>query len=260
MADDDRIVVTISAEQCQAMVEIIWKNPLDLLLSESCRKYLAADRWHKSDQHIEVHGQTDKGVMPGTVAHNRRETEQRLFSSSRRTLRLINPLSALEPIYSNAPKLKVLSVGPRTEMEIFHLMAVGFQLKNIAALDLLSSSPLIDVGDMHHMPYDDQSFQVVISSWVIAYSSNPQRAVEEMVRVCADGGIIAIGQTYEPSLGTGVVASTPGATTITGSNYKSVEELKALVGHKLDYVYFQQGIDREDRPGPVMLIARIRRR
>jgi len=79
--------------------------------------------------------------MSGTITHNRKELEKDDFGSSRRTIRLLNPLSSLEPVYSFAAQLSVLSIGPRTEMEIFHLMGIGFSFKNIRAVDLISSSP-----------------------------------------------------------------------------------------------------------------------
>ncbi|TAL00181.1 MAG: SAM-dependent methyltransferase [Rhodospirillaceae bacterium] len=250
----------ISGEQFKTMIEIISRNPVELLHSEECRKYLATDRWEKGAHHMDVHGKTDAGVMPGTVAHNRRELEQGLFGSSKRTGRLINPLRSLEPVYSRAAKLKVLSIGPRTEMEVFNLLAAGFQIQNIVAIDLISSSPLIDTGDMHQMPYADRTFDVVISSWVLSYSSEPQRAVDEMIRVCADGGMVALGITYEPALGTGVVVDAETATAITGSNYASAAQLKELIGARLDRTYFEQDPDAPDRTGAVMLIARIKHR
>ena len=43
----------------------------------------------------------------------------------------------------NFKNLKVLSVGPRSEGEIFNLFANGFEFKNIVGIDLFSYSPLI---------------------------------------------------------------------------------------------------------------------
>jgi len=251
--------LTITGEQMKALVQLVITNPVDMLLSERCRRYLAQDRWEKSEKNeVDVHADTSQGVMPGAIAHNRRETEQRLFASTKRQRRLLNPLSGLEPVYSQAHALKVLTIGPRTEMEIFALMAIGFQLKNIVGLDLVSSSPYIDTGDMHKMPYADRAFDVVISSWVIAYSREPQQVMDEMMRVCVDGGLIAVGTTYEPGLRSGLVGDDPNATAITGTNYKTVEELKALMRGKVDRVYYQQDIEVPNKPGPVMMIAKIK--
>ena len=240
------------------MLGILAKRPADILLSGECRRYLALSRWRNGDRYLRIHEDLDAGVMPGAVEHNRKELEKDDFGSYTRTVRLINPLTSLDPIYGHAPKMKVLSIGPRTEMEILHLVAVGFHPANISALDLISASPLIDTGDMHNLPYGDCSFNVVISSWVLGYSSDPQRAIDEMVRVCAHKGIIAIGLTFEPGYGRGVVADNPADDEIVGSMYGSVEEIKTLVGDKLDLIYFQQQPESDDQKGPVMLIARIK--
>lgn len=238
----------ITSDQLREMVNIVARSPADLLLSEGCRRYLALDRWQK-DRHLRIHSETDDGVMPGTVEHNRKELEKNSFGSARRTLRLINPLTSLEPVYSYASQLQVLSIGPRTEMELFHLMGVGFSLKNIRAVDLISSSPFIDTGDMHKLPYPDGSFHVAISSWVLGYSSDPQRAIDEMLRVTVEGGLIAIGLTYDP-------ASDGAQSDIVGCNYGTADQLKGLIGAKLAQVHFEQN-PAPGKNGAVMLIARI---
>jgi len=241
--------LTITSEQVQVMLGIVAKAPLDLLLSEGCRRYLALDRWQK-DRHLRVHSETGEGVMPGTVEHNRKELERDSFGSARRTLRLINPLTALEPVYSFASQLRVLSIGPRTEMELFHLLGAGFSFKNISAVDLISSSPFIDTGDMHKLPYPNGSFHVAISSWVLGYSSDPQRAIDEMLRVTVHDGLIAIGLTYDP-------ASDDAQSDIVGCNYGTADQIKALIGAKLAYVHFEQN-PPPGQKGAVMLIARIK--
>lgn len=42
------------------------------------------------------------------------------------------------------------------------------------------------------MPYEDNTFDVVICGWTISYSQNPKKAASEMVRVAKNGGIIGI--------------------------------------------------------------------
>lgn len=249
MDEDKSKKFVVSSEQLKTMLGLVQKNPRDLLLSEECRRFLALDRW-KKDQHLRIHAEAETGeaVMPGTVEHNRKELEVHGFGSVRRTLRLINPLTSLEPVYSFASKLRVLSIGPRTEMELLHLIGVGFQPQNIFALDLISSSPMIDTGDMHKLPYPDQHFDVVISSWVLGYSSDPKLATDEMVRVTHHGGLLAVGMTYDP-------ATEQNKTAITGCNYATADALKELIGPKLDRVHFEE--DPRGNKGGVMLVARI---
>ena len=250
--------LSISQKQLNEMLGILVKNPSDILLSGLCRRYLALDRWKNGGRYLKIHEDLNQGVMPGSIEHNRRELEKDDFGSFTRTLRLINPMMSLGQVYGHAHRLRVLSIGPRTEMEILHLIGAGFNPNNISAVDLISSSPLVDVGDMHKLPYKDKSFDIVISSWVLGYSRDPQLAVDEMVRVCTDRGLVSIGLTYEPGYGRGVVANNPTEDEIVGSMYGSVEELKKLIGEKFDYVYFQQEPESDEQSGPVMLIARIR--
>ncbi len=71
------------------------------------------------------------------------------------------------------------------------MMGLGFH--NIRALDLISYSPWVDIGDMHAMPYQDNAFAAVIMGWCLAYSTEQRKAALEAVRVVRDGGLIAVG-------------------------------------------------------------------
>lgn len=246
----------ITQAQLAGMVEVVSRNPIQLLQIEGCRRALAVSRWEKHSR-IEVHQAPNDGVISGTVSHNRRETEQGIFGSQKRTRRLINALSSIDPVYGEAPRLKVLDIGPRTEMEIFNLIAAGFDLSNITAIDLISSSPLIQMGDMHKLELPDASMDVVISSWVIGYSSVPQIAIDEMVRVCKPGGLIAIGATYEAYLPVGIVPpGAEGATDITGCNFSKAEHFAQMIGGRLGAIQFQHDPD-DGKRGAVMLIGRL---
>ena len=56
----------------------------------------------------------------------------------------------------------------------------------------MSYSDFIDVGDMHAMPYEDNSFDIVMLGWVLGYSSDPRTVASEAMRVCRPGGYIAV--------------------------------------------------------------------
>jgi SAM-dependent methyltransferase len=112
-----------------------------------------------------------------------------------RTLKLIRPVSVIEGLGPTASQ-KVLSIGPRSEAEIFRIWAHGYRLCNIRGLDLISYSPWIDLGDMHAMPYAESSFDVVLCGWVLAYSDKKKDAVKEILRVLRPGGVAAIGVEY----------------------------------------------------------------
>ena len=48
------------------------------------------------------------------------------------------------------------------------------------------------VGDACCLPFDDNSFEVVISSECIEHTLTPQKAIEEMCRVCRPGGTVCV--------------------------------------------------------------------
>jgi len=50
-----------------------------------------------------------------------------------------------------------------------------------------------DVGDVEDMPYPDAAFDVVISLIGAMFAPRPERATEEMLRVCRPGGRIIMG-------------------------------------------------------------------
>jgi len=93
----------------------------------------------------------------------------------------------------------VLCIGPRTEDEFFSFLGEDFRPENLTGLDLMSYSEFVDVGDMHHMPYDDDSFDIVFLGWVLTYSKDMQRVADECIRVAKPGGYVAIGVESEPA-------------------------------------------------------------
>jgi Methyltransferase domain len=122
-----------------------------------------------------------------TVNHNLKGIVP--LMNSRRSSILVRPLSVIESVNQES---RVLCIGPRTEGELLLLTAYGFQPRNIRGLDLISYSPWIDIGDMHATTYTDSSWDIVISSMVLTYSTTPQKAASEMLRITKSGGIIAI--------------------------------------------------------------------
>lgn len=132
-------------------------------------------------------------VSRNTILHNMRGGGE---LSAPRSHLLIRPLITIDKVRRESTKLKVLSIGPRSEGEIYNLAAYGFSLKNIKGLDLFSYSSYIDVGDMHSLPYPNDSFDVVIFGWVLGYSDSKQICADEIKRVCKSGGVIAVGNGY----------------------------------------------------------------
>ncbi len=171
-----------------------------------------------------------------------------------RSNQLLRPLSVIDTVYNKLEDLDVLSIGPRTEGEILNLVGFGFSRKKIKALDLFSYSPWIEVGDMHSMPYVNNSFDVIISGWVIAYSDNKKKAAQEMIRVARPGAIIAIGVAYYPP-GTKRIGAS-GKLHISPEKFiESVQDIIGLFGESVGTVYFQQDVINRNKPYAQNLIA-----
>jgi SAM-dependent methyltransferase len=114
--------------------------------------------------------------------------------TSDRPLRLIRPLSVLDALDKRSAR--VLSVGCRFETELLYLLGYGF--RRVRGLDLVAYSPWVDVGNMHGMPYEDDSWDAVILGWVLSYSETPEQAAREIVRVTRNGGVVAVAVAQYP--------------------------------------------------------------
>ena len=111
------------------------------------------------------------------------------YTPNSRAQRLLSLLASVP----GAIEGSLLIIGPRFENEIFLARAYGWQSARVQALDLLTYSPLITTGDMHAMPFADASFDSISCGWTLSYSRNPSRAAEEITRVLAPGGLLALG-------------------------------------------------------------------
>lgn len=223
-----------------ALVRFVWFARI----RRNLRTFYSTD--HESREIAAAPGET-------TLEHNLRSyVGAGLFSrqtinalSVRRSDRLIFPIVAAVP---ERRDMRVLTIGPRTEGEILNLMAHGFRRENISALDLQSYSPWVTLGDMHDIPFPDDSFECVITGWALPYSNSKQKAVDEMVRVLKDGGLLMMAATYRPD--------TPA---FTEKPIESSQDLRDFLGNRLRHVFFDCDAKKIDPQavGAVMLLAMI---
>lgn len=126
-------------------------------------------------------------IKDNVIPHN---FEQVWEVARGRTERLMNVLRSIRSV--DLAKSKVLVIGPRNEAELLMLSRYGVRIKNTTAIDLFSYSPLIEVMDMHNLEYQDSSFDIVYSSFVITYSDRIPLACSEALRVAKDGALIVV--------------------------------------------------------------------
>tara|TARA_A100001015_G_scaffold320665_1_gene447897 strand:- start:1772 stop:2542 length:771 start_codon:yes stop_codon:yes gene_type:complete len=167
---------------------------------------------------------------------------------------LINPIRSIHRVNKNFPKLKILSIGPRTEGEILNLLSHGFKKENIKALDLISYSPWIDVGDMHNMPFEDNSFDIVICGWVIAYSNEKLKAASEITRVLKNNGIASIGVSYSPRTNE-EIEKERGYLIASPDRITSTSQLLNLFDLNLKTVFFSNDVEEDQVNNHVQIVS-----
>jgi SAM-dependent methyltransferase len=163
----------------------------ELLLIKPVRKVVGKLRFYYYAKLLrKVKTLESKDAIDHTIKHNLNALG--LFGLTRMN-KLIKPVSVMESVSKDS---QMLVIGPRNEEDILNLIGNGFNKKKIIGLDLMSYSPYIEVGDMHHMRFDDSFFDVIICGWTLSYSNQPQKFAEELLRTVKNGGVIAIGVEY----------------------------------------------------------------
>jgi hypothetical protein len=237
----------ITGEDFNDIIEHFKKRPQDLFLVDHARYRVAHRRYLEAKDKLKITDDKDS-LWEDAIAHNVGGLTS--FGAVSRTNRLIRPLYAIDRVFFGAHKMKVLSVGPRTEMELLSLVGQGFLPENIKGLDLFSYSPWVDVGNMHNMPYPDNSYDVVIAGWVLTYSSDPHQACREFLRVANNKGIIAIGATVLNEAGR-AAESQLGRTAL---HYPSADELLNVFGKAVRNVYVRHQSEPGDNEGRTIVI------
>lgn len=204
-------------------------------------------------------------ILKPTIEHNLKSLKQR----NSRMNGLIKPLKAIELLNDES---KILVIGPRNENDLFLLSMDGF--KNVIGIDLISYSPLIQLGDMHELTayFETSFFDVVLCGWTLSYSTNPEKVISEIVSVVKPNGIIGIGVEYaidDPSLDfewkklDGYVLTERDKLR---DRINSVTQLKNLIGENLGDIYFQHDAPLKnahlphlmvDKPSSVCLICSV---
>ena len=107
--------------------------------------------------------------------------------------RSIIPISLASSLFWPEPfNKKLLILGPRYESDYYMARGYGFARENITLVDHFSYSKKILVGDAHEINFPQDSFDVVIASWILVYSTNQARILSEMRRVLKPETGIAI--------------------------------------------------------------------
>ena len=105
-----------------------------------------------------------------------------------RTKHLVGLMDKFLPTHRDS--YTVLCVGCRNENELEYIEDVC-RVKT-QGLDLFSVHPKITTGDMHKMPYADNTFDALYSCHSLEHAYDLQRAVREFIRVTKAAGLLVI--------------------------------------------------------------------
>jgi SAM-dependent methyltransferase len=81
--------------------------------------------------------------------------------------------------------------GVREYVGIDHSTASLAVARELATEIGLANATLVE-GDLFKIPYDSDSFDIVISQGVLHHTSEPYRGFQELVRICKPGGFVNI--------------------------------------------------------------------
>ena len=246
--------------------QYVSKNPISLLRIPEIRDLYAHSRLNSIRQEdgglpLEVFsGGETPDIIENTIKHN--VTSLNPSIARQRPIGLLGPLLGMDQVMSSIPTTRILIIGPRTEAEILWYISEGFNPANITALDLHSYSDYITCGDMHQIPFDDNSFDIVIFSWVLAYSSNQLKAVSEAIRVLKRNGLLGIGEQWDPAPieWTSKTMEETAGYSLACTETKSVNGLLRLLdGFDYRLVFQTEPLENQrDRVGWISIIAQVK--
>ena len=208
------------------------------------RNYKFNNKNDNLDDHISVH--RDDKIL-SVDDHNLHYSEN-LFDikktynkfSGNKTRIITMPLCSLD--YLNFEEAKVLSVGPRNESELYFIRSLGFQWKNISSIDLISYSSRIKLGDIHETDYKDNQFDVIVCGWVIPYSNNYKKILNEIYRITKNKGVVCIGYTYIPEKKDSVRQYKSSE-----SRFNTNQQIIEHYGEKIKNIYFNFDAYKDNR-------------
>jgi len=85
----------------------------------------------------------------------------------------------------------ILSIGPRDARELNQVQR-KFPKSKVSGVDLFSNDKRITLGDMHDLPFVDNSFNIVFAVHVMEHAYNPKQAFSEISRILCKGGIFSM--------------------------------------------------------------------
>jgi SAM-dependent methyltransferase len=200
----------------------------EVLKIDFIRNYYCWFRYQLRKGRMRTIDATSDEVGQHTIEHNKAALNARAgFGMANRMALLLYPVAAA---LRGSAETKVLIVGPRTEDDLFWAKALG--MRNVRGLDLFSYSDMIDVGDMHQTEYPSAHFDAVILGWVISYSADPLKLIQECKRILKPGGYLGFGIESNPEHRKTGVYKPPRA-----NGLNSARDIASLVNEPVTFIH-----------------------
>lgn len=265
MSDDNQIDLNslfYTAEDFNNMVAALQNKMEKFLVIDDIRTIIARTRiayFRQQQMSVSVVDEYDKdSVAELTIEHNLTGLSD---IAAPRSHFLLRPLISInEVMHSMYAGDLFLTIGPRSEGEILNMIGYGIPIDKIRALDLISCSPWVEKGDMHDMPYEDNTFSVILLGFVLGYSVNPKKLVSEILRVAKPGCIVAIGNEFNPKTNEELRVEA-GYSSWKVFRYNTADDIINLFEDVIDKVLFQTEPAPQYRtvPGAIGVIFRVKK-
>jgi len=181
-------------EQISFWIRVFQKAFIHAMIDDKFRLIVGKKRLKAFKGNISTLQNASDRVLTNTISYNLRALNDITTDFLMQRMKwLIYAVLAVETTTRHS---RILFIGPRTENEILFLKALGYE--NVNAIDLISYSPYITLGDMHNIPFGDEAFDIVICGWTLPYSKQPSIVAKEIVRVAKKNGLIAVGLEHIP--------------------------------------------------------------
>lgn len=129
------------------------------------------------------------GYHESVLRSHRSRTAQ---NSAAHLLPLLNAEDRLLDVGAGAGTITVDLANAVAEVTATEVSAEALDLTRATVADRGATNIAFEVADVHSLPFDDGTFDVVHAHQVLQHVANPVQALREMARVTRSGGIVAV--------------------------------------------------------------------
>mgnify|MGYP004290280341 CR=1 FL=1 len=150
MSDSSDRRVVLSRQELQAILTGLSKTPQRLLALPEVRAAVARHRFDrlKSERGLEFSPFEEDDLRTGAVQHN--VDGLNALPALDRTAELVQPLLSLNIVKANINSLRVLSIGPRSEIELLAIMPAIHTLRPVrgSRIRVAAGSMMAEASDI----------------------------------------------------------------------------------------------------------------